>query len=544
MRTLRPYQTRADEAIEEAIAANHSTLLVLPTGCGKTVVMAHNIRRVSGRCLVLAHREELVHQAAAAIAAINGEPCDIEMAEARADCHGLLGRAKVVVASKDTLRGRRLERFTCDTFRRIYTDEAHHAIADSYRRIYDHFFMAQHVGVTATPDRKDEAALGRVFKSVAMVYEITDAIADGYLVPIRQRLAHLEGLDLSGVGTRAGDLNGDELAAVMTYERPLHGLVSAVLEHAADRRTLIFTSSLAHAERACEIFNRHRPGCARWVSGNTPKDERRATLADYRQGRFQFMCNVGVFTEGFDEPGIGLVVMGRPTKSRSLYAQMIGRGTRPLPGLVDREGYGAEERRAAIAASAKPYLEVMDFAGNCGQHKLISSADILGGNYSEQAIERAASKCRAGGSLDMAQALKDSEAELRDERELLRQEAARKRMAIFGTAKVTFTEVDAFDVFDMAPRREYAWDKNEPASEKQLAFLERCKVPTAGLNKRKANQLIGEIIERRRKKLSSYGQNVVLARYGYPADLPYAKAARLIAEINRHGGAPPAEDFE
>ena len=220
---LRPYQ---QETVENVLAAiddgKPSALVVLPTGTGKTVTFAEIIRRViektGKRVMVIAHREELIRQAADKIQVITGEQPDIEMAGERADI-GMFHRANVVVASKDTLQGKRLARFKPDDFALLVTDEAHHGVAQTYLTIYNHFKGVFHLGVTATPDRTDEEALGQVFSTVAYDYELPDAIKDGYLCPIRQRSVEVHGLDYSRVRTTAGELNGRDLAEVLSNEQ-------------------------------------------------------------------------------------------------------------------------------------------------------------------------------------------------------------------------------------------------------------------------------------------------------------------------------------
>jgi len=541
---LRPYQAAAVDGIFDAWRTSRSTLLVQPTGTGKTVTFAHVIKRMpSGRALVLAHREELIFQAADKIEAVTGAKPDIEMAEMRAD-HAMFGKARVVVSSIQTqCAGRngdsRMKRFDPQEFSLLVVDEAHHATAPTYRRVLEHYGRnpdLKILGVTATPDRHDEEALGQVFDTVAYDYELLDAIHDGWLVPIHQRSVVVDGLDYSGVRTTAGDLNGADLARVMEYEETLHGIAAPTVELAAGRKTLVFAASVAHAERLCEIFNRHSTGCARFVTGTTPKDERRAMLADYAAGKFQMLVNVGVATEGFDEPGIQVVVMARPTKSRALYAQMAGRGTRPLPGLVDGPD-AADARRAAIAASAKPACEVIDFVGNSGRHKLITTADILGGNYSDEVVDRAraAAEEADGAAVDMAELLADAEKDLAEERERARRAALRVK------ARYTSQVVDPFDILHIEPWRERGWDTGRQPSEKMLALLERNGIDTKGLTFTQAKQLVGEIIHRYEERKCSFKQARLLSRYGYPTDVPFAEASRLIDALAKNNWKRPVD---
>ena len=154
------------------------------------------------------------------------------------------------------------------------------------------------------------------------------------------------------IRTTAGDLNGGDLAAVLEAERNLQPMASASVAIIGTRRVLVFTASVKAAEMTAEILNRHRSGMAAWVCGQTDREERRRILAKFAEGQVQVVCNCGVLTEGFDDPGVEVVIMGRPTKSRSLYSQMVGRSTRPLPGVVD--GPETAEARKAARRGAPP----------------------------------------------------------------------------------------------------------------------------------------------------------------------------------------------
>lgn len=518
---LRPYQNDAVEKVFESFESHRSALVVMPTGTGKTVLFSEVIRRwpefaitrspwAAPRVLVIAHREELIRQAADKIKRVTGTGVDIEMADQFAARDSMFGAAPVVVASKDTLHEKRLKRFRPDEFGLIITDEAHHAVAQTYRRIYDYFPEAKHLGVTATPDRTDEEALGQVFETVAFNYELTDAIKDGWLVPIRVAPMRVEGLDYDHVRTTAGDLNGKDLADELG--KFLQQIAFGTVRTARWNKTLVFSDSVANAERLAEIIN--RPGKAdapqltraRWICGKTDRDVRAQDLRDYAEGRFQFLVNVGVFTEGFDEPSIGAISLGRPTESRSLFAQMVGRGTRPLPGVVDGLE-SAEERRAAIAASRKPHLDILDFVGNRGKHELVTPADLLGGNYSQAAVQRAeqiaeAESAKTGRAVDVAESLDRAEKQLHEEREARRlADEERRRALVPKGGKVEARFMDAFEALDIEPAREYAYEKKiDRATPAQVWRIKKEGYPVPpDLSKRRASQIISGIIARQAK---------------------------------------------
>lgn len=407
---LRPYQGEAADRVFEELNIHPSTLVVMPTGTGKTVLFAEIALRWPdnlGRVLVLAHREELIDQAAEKIGLHLGDMPGIEMG-ARREATGMLGPSKVLVASVQTLQlARRAAKFNPRDFGLVVIDEAHHSPAKGYRTVVEYFAGNPNIrilGVTATPKRHDKAALGDIFRSVAYEMDLPAGIKQGWLVDIEQKLVVVEGLDFSKCRTTAGDLNGKDLELQMLggavgpltelqreqieqQEKMLHAVVSPAVAEAQGRPTIVFGVTKAHAERLCEIFNRHPGVTAEFVTDETPSDERKAIIARFKGGATQFLCGVGIFTEGFDARA-DVIVVARPTKSTSLYIQMIGRGTRPLPGLVDKYD-AAQERREAIANSAKPCVTVLDFVGTSGQHSLVSTLNILGGEYSEDVLEAA-----------------------------------------------------------------------------------------------------------------------------------------------------------
>lgn len=546
----RHYQTQAIDSTFEAWKTSAAVLGVAATGLGKTVIFALIAARTTGRVMVLAHREELIFQAADKIKAVTGEIAGIEMADMRAAHEGhLMGADRIVVSTIQTQNagkdGGRMTRFDPYDFELLIVDEAHHAVAGSYRRVIDHYRQNKKLkvlGVTATPDRTDEEALGQVFDSVGFEFDIRFGINDGWLVPIGQRMVHVGGLDLSSVRTTAGDLNGADLARVMEYESTLHEIVGPTIELTEGKKTLVFASSLAHAERITEILNRHKANCAAWISGDTPKDQRRSLFESFARRGFQYLVNVGVATEGFDDPGIECVVMARPTKSRSLYAQMIGRGTRPLPGVVDGlvedQLYinNSEQRRNAIAASAKPSIDIIDFVGNAGRHKLVSTADILAGEYSDEVVDRAKAKAEASnGSANVMQSLDEAEEELRQEREEAKRREAAARAKLTAKAKYSTSKVNPFDVLNVEPWREKGWDKGKPLTSKMAAMLEKQGIDTRGMSYTQARQLISEITSRWDHNKCSFKQAKLLARYGYSTDMTFKQAKSVIDQLASNG---------
>lgn len=538
----RDYQQEAHDCIFEEWKSVTSTLVVAPTGTGKTVLFAMVCNTVQPkRCMVIAHREELIWQARDKIFKTTGLECGIEMADKFVN-NSLFGDLPVVVSTVQTQNSawgdrKRMGRFNPKDFGVLIIDEGHHATADSYKNLINYYKVnnpaIKVLAVTATPDRADEIALGQVFETVAFDYEILDAIHDGWLVPVDQQFVEIAGLDFSEMRTTAGDLNGADLAAVMESEKNLQGVASSSVQIIGDRRAIVFTASVKQAEVLSNIFNRHKDGCSQWVCGTTNKDQRRELLAKFQQGQTQIICNCGVLTEGFDDPGVEVIVMARPTKSRSLYAQMAGRSTRPLSGLVDGLP-DKDARKAAIAGSAKPSCLIVDFVGNSGRHKLVSSADILGGKVSDEAIERAIQSAKAKGTaVRISDELDAEEQRLRKiaEERRIAEEARKSRLV----AKVKFStkQINPFDLFQIAPvTKDRGWDQGKVLSEKQKGVLLKIGVNPDDMPYAQAKQILNEQFRRWNLKLASIGQLKVLRRYGYnDPNIPFKTASELMNRL-------------
>jgi superfamily II DNA or RNA helicase len=539
-----------------------STLLVMATGTGKTVVMGETAARwPKGRVMMLAHREELIYQAAQKIGGMCNETCGIEMADLHVS-ESSTARPRLVMASVQSLNSQRngkyrFEKFDPLSFGLLMVDEAHHSTATTYRRVIDWFTKTNPalrvLGVTATPDRTDEEALGQVFDSVAFEYGILDAITDGWLVPIEQQFVHVEGLDLSSCKADKRDLKDGDVARVMAQEGLLHRVVDPVIQLAGDSQTLVFAASVEHAHKMAEIFNRHRGGSAFAIDGSTDADIRRERLRAFSRGEFQYLVNMGVFLEGFDEPRIGCVAMARPTKSRALYAQVAGRGTRPLPGVVDGVD-AADVRRQLIAGSSKPSMLMLDFVGNSGRHKLVCTADILGGNESDEVVERATAnakrKSARGEKANMREELDQARQELEDElkarhkREQLEAAAAASRRQIVAKAKFTTKAVNPFDIFDVVPKREPGWHKGRRPTEGMKHALKRFKVDEdtiAKLTYCQAGEMISLCKKRAQAGLCTVKQAKILGKHGFSVDVTFNEARRLIDAIAANGWRRPAD---
>lgn len=504
-------------------------------------------RRLPGRSLVIAHREELIWQARDKIEKFAGLDCGIEMGELHVN-NSLFGEMPVVVSTVQTLNSKwgdrhRMGRFKPTDFDTLVCDEFHHGTSQSYRRVFDYFKQnpkLKILGVTATPDRADEEALGQVADSVAFDYEILDAIHDGWLVPIEQQFVMVGGLDFSEIRTTAGDLNGADLAKVMEAERNMQGLTGSAIQIIGDKRAILFTCSVKQAEQASEIFNRHKPNMSDWVCGETNKDKRREMLEQFKSGKTQVICNCGVLTEGFDDPGVEVIIMGRPTKSRSLYAQMAGRGTRPLDGLVDGLP-DKEARRGAISASKKPSCLIVDFVGNSGRHKLMSAADILGGKVSDEVIAKTVAEAKKKGTaIRVDVALDEEEKKIHEAIEQRKREEIARKTKLLAKVKYTSRSINPFDLFDIQPVKVRGWDSGKVLSEKQNAFLMKQGINPDKLPYAQSRQLIGEMFRRFDRKLCTVKQGACLQRYGYNTkDMTMDQASKLITQLKEKRWAQP-----
>lgn len=435
----RPYQKKAIDNVFNEWLTKPSTLVVSATGTGKSVIFSGVMERFSapGRYLVLAHREELIRQAAGH-ASRAGLSAGIEMASSRAgsedvvvstiqtqcsysNCRACMNKPQWTASCTEcgsSGKVRRFTKFNPRDFGLVIIDEAHHATAESYRTVLEWYRQNPDLKVlmvTATPKRSDKIGLHNVCDSVAFEYDVVNAISDAWLVPIRQRFVEVAGLNLSTVSTQNGDLQqaGVEKAFIggmtLDEEYMLHQVAKPTIDESRGRPTILFAPGQSYAKKITAAFNAYAGVSAECIIDSTGREERREIINRYKNGQTQILVNCMVFTEGFDAPETAVVANCRPTKSDSLYRQMIGRGTRPLPGLVD--GLETPEARAlAIANSRKPYCTVLDFVGNSGRHKLVSVVDVLAGEDVEKVDLEAALKYarKQDGPLDMSEVLEKS----------------------------------------------------------------------------------------------------------------------------------------
>ena len=526
----RPYQVDAIAAAFREWTSVSSTLIVMPTGTGKSVVFAKSLRQWLnehlGRVMILAHRKELIAQAKAHAEAA-GASCEIEMASERAGA-----RCDVVAASVQTLnsggpcydcegvnsgdchtcggsgRLKRMTRFDPRDFGLIITDEGHHATAESYRDVYTWFASNKNnkrLFVTATPERSDGNGLHNVCESVAYEMGLRVAIDDGWLCPIRQQFIEVEGLDLSRVSSRQGDLADGELERAFLgeddaeQEKLLHAVAKPVLDIAAGQQFIVFASGVKHADLLQAAFNAY-DAKVETILGGTEPFERQRIVERLKNGKTQGLVNVGVATEGFDCPAVAVVAIARPTKSTSLYLQMIGRGTRPLPGVVDGPDTAAA-RIDAIALSRKKCCTVLDFVGNSGNHKLVSVVDVLAGaTVDARDIEQAIRLARQSDTAEDMDELLEKAKTAREAKEKAEEE--KRKLSTHRKAEsvsMRAVDVDLFEGRKFDAFRDYTPTNPNAATQKQVAYLVKLGVNPATAtqaSKRQAGAMIDSIQKR------------------------------------------------
>ena len=487
---LRPYQQQARDRIHAEWDAGHTrTLLVLPTGTGKTIVFASVAAdqvRAGDRVLILAHRGELLEQAADKLQRSTGLVSAVEKAESTC----LDSWFRVVVGSVQTLqRTARLERFPQDYFGTIIIDEAHHAITDGYRRILDYFSGAKVLGVTATPDRGDMRNLGEVFDSLAFEYKLTDAIKEGYLCKIMAQTIPLQ-LDITSVTMSGGDYAvGDLGTALDPY---LEQIAAEMARRCKSRKTVVFLPLIKTSQKFRDLLNTYG---FRAAEVNGQSDDRRQVLADFDAGKYNVLCNSMLLTEGWDCPSVDCVVVLRPTKVRSLYSQMVGRGTRLSPGKTD--------------------LLLLDFLWMTDKHELCRPADLVceDRTVARQMTEHLAETgCPEDIEEAAAQASEDVVAQREEALAKQLEEQRRKKAKLVDPLQYEMS-IQAEDLSGYVPA--FGWEAGPP-SEQQTAALEKLGIlPDAVESAGKAALLLDRLNKRRDEGLTTPKQIRCLEKYGF-----------------------------
>ena len=515
---MRPYQQAAREAIHaEWNDGRRRTLLVLPTGTGKTIVFAavtEDQVRSGSRVLVLAHRGELLEQAADKIKRSTGLASAVEKAEQTC----LDSWCRVVVGSVQSLqRPARLEQFPADYFGTIIIDEAHHAITDGYQRVLEHFPEANVLGVTATPDRGDMRNLGEVFDSLAYEYKLTQAIREGYLCPILAQTIPLQ-LDISQVTLSGGDFAVGGLGTAL--DPYLEQIASEMQTACAGRKTVVFLPLIKTSQKFRDILNSEG---FRAAEVNGQSEDRAEILSDFSNGKYNVLCNSMLLTEGWDCPSVDCIVVLRPTKVRSLYSQMVGRGTRLSP------------------ETGKKDLLLLDFLWLTERHELCRPADIICENR-EVSRKMTENLAQAGCPEDIEQAAEQASADVVAQRE----EALAKQLAEMRRRKKKLVDplqyemsIQAEDLTGYVPS--FGWEMGPP-SEKQTAALEKFGIlPDAVESAGKAQMLLDRLNKRRGAGLTTPKQIRCLEKYGFQhvGTWQFSDAKYMIDRIAANGWRVP-----
>lgn len=513
---LRPYQQEARESIAaEWSKGNRKTLLVLPTGCGKTVVfakVAEDQVREGKRVLVLAHRGELLQQASDKIYSVTGLMTAVEKAEET--CIG--SWYQIVVGSVQSLmRENRLKQFTEDYFGTIIVDETHHILSDGYQRVMEHFPNANVLGVTATPDRGDRKNLGQFFDTLAYEYTLPQAIREGYLTPIKALTVPLK-LDLSAVKISQGDFSvGDLGTALDPY---LEQIADVMIEKCSDRKTVVFLPLIKTSQKFCAILKKKG---FRATEVNGESVDRAEKLEAFDRGDYNVLCNSMLLTEGWDCPSVDCIIVLRPTKIRSLYCQMVGRGTRLNQG--------------------KDHLLLLDFLWHTERHELCHPAHLICEN--EEVAKQMTKNLENAG---MPEDIEEAEKTASEDVLVAREEALAKQLEEMKRRKQKLVDplqyemsIQAEDLVNYLPSfpAEMA-----PPSDKQLAALERFGIlPDSVENAGKATLLLNRLAKRRDEGLATPKQIRFLEarNFNHVGTWSFEDANKMIARISANNWRIP-----
>jgi len=517
---LRPYQQQAKDAIfSEWENGIKKTLLVLPTGCGKTIVfakVAEECVKGGSRVLILAHRGELLDQAADKIGKSTGLGCAAEKAEQT--CLGSWFRI-VVGSVQSMMREKRLNQFPNDYFNTIIIDEAHHCISDSYQKVLRHFPDAEVLGVTATPDRGDMQNLGTVFESLAYEYTLPKAIKEGYLSPIKAVTIPLK-IDMSAVGVQAGDFKSGDIATAL--DPYLESIAEEMEKYCSNKKTVVFLPLVKTSQKFRDILNNHGFKAAE-VNGDSK--DRAEILEAFDKDQYNVLCNSMLLTEGWDCPSVDCIVVLRPTKVRSLYCQMVGRGTRLSP------------------ETNKDHLLLLDFLWHTERHELCHPASLIceSAEVAQKMTENMEKD--AGCVIDIEEAEKTASEDVVAQRE----EALAKQLAEMKRRKKRLVDplqfemsIQAEDLSGYVPA--FGWEM-APPSDGQKKTLEKLGIlPDAIENAGKASKILDRLDKRRREGLTTPKQIRFLESRGFQhvGTWQFETAKNMIDRIAGNGWRVPS----
>lgn len=522
----RDYQVDArDAAFAEFDKGIESTLLVLPTGTGKTVLagmcVEEQLQR-GGKTLFMAHREVLIEQAYKTLSKF-GFNTAIEMGvnDARKSA-AVLGAHDVVVGSVQSLQGDRLMRWHPESFSQIIVDEAHRSLADQYTKTLNWFQGYNLLGITATPERGDARNLGSRYKTKAYEYRLRQAIKDGWIVQIRTRECQVN-IDLRGVSTIGGDLSLGEVAERVGPK--IEELARAFIAEIGDRQAVNFLPDVGSAMFFADVCNALGVKAC-YVAGEggrfgMSKEERKAALKAYSNKEYQIVACCELLIEGWDCPETSAVGITRATLQSYRYRQMVGRGTRPHP------------------ESGKKDCLVIDFDWTTDKEckDLCSVVSLFDDGSLDDEVVTVANeivKASKGKEINSEEVIEEAEKIIR----------TRDRFMVRLTGKsaefktITYDPVGVSKVLDIKLNRKYDLDKKgvNPATGPQLRMLKSLGIEAPdGLSKWGASKMIDKLVKRKKQGLASALQVGDLLSHGVSPDLARSmdeKAAReAIREI-------------
>jgi superfamily II DNA or RNA helicase len=478
---LRPYQQRCVDAVEAGWERFQRQLLVAATGAGKTIMFSHLAQRQSGQTLILAHRDELLEQAAQKLHAATGIIASIERGGQSA-----LPSHSCVVASVQTMR-RRLKKWQPAQFELIICDEAHHSLSPEWQQVLSYFTQCPRIlGVTATPDRGDKKQLGGFYQNVAAEINLLDLVRDNYLAPMLCQRLEVE-LTLSSLKGRkewSAQDGGDAISP------RLEALAAATAEKIWDRKTMVFLPLCSTSEAFAAALCRHGIE-ARHVDGYD--DDRRQDVKRWfaASGPGTAVCNAMLWTEGYDNPSIDCIAPYRPMKSRALYAQCIGRGTRLHPG--------------------KDHLLILDPLWLTADHNLCRPADIFTGS----ALHRDALQAQLDLGMDLLEAEEAAEKTVAESLERQLREAQKKKAPKGLVDPLIYClSIRDGDLADWQPTMDW---HNEPVPDDVRKTLEACNLWADGENTCHgyAAALLERVADRKALGLASPKQVMLLKKLGH-----------------------------
>jgi len=505
---LRPYQEEAVNAILDSYKRGVNPLLIMATGTGKTQVFSSVIHETGDKSLVLAHRETLIDQAIEKISRITGRRPQKEKANAWAEKN-----SEIVVASVQSMQNSRMERFPKDYFGFLTTDEAHHAPAKSYRNIYNYFDSAVHLGVTATPDRADTKKLGTIYDEIAYEYSLLQAIKDKYLAPIKGYKVKDFTIDLNGLKIYAGDYSDGELGKLI--EDYIAPIAKSIEEQSAWMKTMVFMPTVESSRLMCDAL-RSLSIDAGYVAGNT--DNQKQVLYDFHVGNISHLVSCDMLLEGYDEPSVEAIVMLRPTGSRTVYTQIVGRGTRLFPG--------------------KESLKLIEFTYNSDRLKLVTPYELFTSKENTERVRQEAEGLAENmDEIDYLSMIEEAKDRFYNISNIM------NRMIIPGYGFTEFDPLALGDALDVDITGEYnlqykGHKVEGPVTMKQMQLLERYGVKKfSDIDRAQASMLISKLFENGYRPLTGEAtpkQKSFLQRHGIESSrLMKAQASMLIDKIKK-----------